>query len=87
MEFTGPRQNVENIEKYCKYSLFSSQLGFFSKILLKAFLASTVSTKKTKAIYVNFERCKAIFRIVWVAYILPFFGKVIIFLWCEKPQL
>ena len=48
MGFTGPRQKVENIEKYCKNSHFSLQLGFKKKILLKAFLllASTVSTKQ-----------------------------------------
>ena len=77
MGYTGPRQNDENIEKNRKNSHFSPKPGIFSKILFKAFLllASTVSTKKGIAFYVNFEVCKAIFKIV---------GWLIFWLFLEK---
>ena len=71
MGYTGPRQNDENIEKNRKNSHFSPKPGIFSKILFKAFLllASTVSTKKGIAFYVNFEGCKAILKIVgWLIF-------------------
>ena len=75
MGYTGPRQNDENIEKNRKNSHFSPKPGIFSKILFKAFLllASTVSTKKGIAFYVNFEGCKAILKIVgWLIFWLFF---------------
>ena len=77
MGYTGPRQNDENIEKNRKNSHFSPKPGIFSKILFKAFLllASTVSTKKGIAFYVNFEGCKAILKIV---------GWLIFWLFLEK---
>ena len=77
MGYTGPRQNDENIEKNRKNCHFSPKPGIFSKILFKAFLllASTVSTKKGIAFYVNFEGCKAILKIV---------GWLIFWLFLEK---
>ena len=89
MGYTGPRQNDENIEKNRKNSHFSPKPGIFSKILFKAFLllASTVSTKKGIAFYVNFEGCKAILKIVgWLIFWL-FLEKLSFFASVESRNL